>query len=104
MTRRLEFRPDALAAYRALRADLAGELGKRVKEALERLAADPGAARGECARWETLDGKAWALTVSGPEGPWLILWGDRPPGVVEVYYIGRAPGTAPALAWTSESE
>lgn len=105
MTRRLDFRPEALEAYRVLRQDRSDELGRRVKATLEALAADPGAARGESARWETLHGKAWALTVSAHgKHPWLILWADHPPEAVEVYYIGPAPGEAPALAWTSESD
>lgn len=96
MSRQLAFRPDALAAYRAVRTDLSRELGKRVKSALERLIDDPGAARGESARWDSLSGLVWSLSVSDPEdGTWLILWAERPSDVIEVFYVGPAPGETP---------
>ena len=104
MSRRLEFRPAALDTYRQLRADPAGELGKRVKEAIERLIEAPGAARGESARWDSLAGKVWSLSVTAPDnGVWLILWAERPTDVVEIYYVGPAPGQhRSGVAWTSE--
>lgn len=96
MNHQFAFRPEALATYRSLRADPAGELGKRVKAALERLVDDPGAARGESARWESLAGKVWSLSVSDPgDGVWLILWAEQPRDVIEVFYIGPAPGENP---------
>lgn len=105
MTRRLAFRRDALDAYRALRADRAGEPGKRVKAALERLADDPGTARGESARWDSLEGRVWSLPVVGPDdSTWLVLWAEQAPDVIEVFYVGPAPGEAsPGVTWTSES-
>ena len=105
MTHQLAFRPDALAAYRALRAQRSGELGKRVKAALERLAADPGGVRGESARWNSLEGRVWSLPVTAPDDSlWLILWTEQPPDVVEVFYVGAAPGEASSgVTWRSES-
>jgi hypothetical protein len=102
----LALRPDALAAYRSLRADPSGELGKRVKAALERLIDDPGAVRAESARWESLSGKVWSLSVSDPDdGIWVILWAEQSSGIIEVFYIGPAPGETPsATAWTSQTE
>jgi hypothetical protein len=104
LTHQLLFRPAALAAYRALRADRASELGKRVKAALEWLINDPGAARAECSRWDSLAGKVWSLPVAGPDASlWLILWAEVPPDVIEVFYIGAAPGESRAdIAWSSE--
>jgi hypothetical protein len=93
VTRGLAFRPDALDAYRALRADRSGELGKRVKAALERLAADPGGARAESARWDSLEGKVWSLPVAAPDdSTWLVLWAEQPPDVIEVFYVGPGRG------------
>jgi hypothetical protein len=105
VTHRLGFRPEALDAYRALRADRASDAGKRVKAALERLADDPGAVRGECSRWNSLAGKVWSLPVSGPDDSlWLILWAERPPASIDVFYVGPAPGkTGPDVSWTSQS-
>jgi hypothetical protein len=105
VTRRLAFRPDALHAYRELRADRAGELGKRVKAALERLTDDPGAARAESARWDSLEGKVWSLPVTAPDdSTWLVLWTDQPPDVIEVFSVGPAPGQADSgVTWTSDS-
>jgi len=105
VTHRLELRPEALEFYRVLRSDRASELGKRVKAALERLTDDPGTARGESARWESLAGKVWSLSVDAPEDSvWLILWAERPPAVIEIYYVGPAPGeTGSGVAWTSRS-
>jgi hypothetical protein len=102
----LAFRSEALATYRSLRADPSGELGKRLKAALERLIDDPGAARGESARWESLSGRVWSLSVSDPDdGIWLILWAEQPSDLIEVFYIGPAPGETPsAMAWTSQTE
>lgn len=104
--RRLALSDGALAAYRKLRADRASEAGQRVRGVLERLATDPGAARGESSRWETLQGKVWALTVAVPaDRPQLILCSEDPPDTIEVYYIGYPPGDTPhPVTWTSESE
>jgi hypothetical protein len=105
VTHRLAFRPGALDAYRELRADRGSELGKRVKAAVERLIDDPSAARAESARWESLEGKVWSLPVTAPDdSTWLILWAEWPAELIEIYYIGPAPGEAGSgVTWTSES-
>lgn len=105
MTHRLALRPDALATYRRPRADRSAEFGKRVKAAVESLTADPGTARAESARWDSLEGKVWSLPVTAPDDAlWLILWAERPPDLVEVFCIGPAPGeNVSSKAWASES-
>ncbi len=102
MTYQLQFRDEALAAYRTLRADEANEAGKRMKAALERLIDDPGQAKADSARWESLAGKVWALAVDMPDGSsWLILWAEEPE-VIEIFYVGPAPGgSSSPVAWTS---
>ena len=105
MRRRLAFRRDALDAYRELWSDRSGDLGKRVKAAVEKRAADPGTARADSARWDSLEGKVWSLSVAAPDdSAWLILWAEQPPDMIEVFYVGPAPREADVgLAWTSES-
>jgi hypothetical protein len=105
VTRHPKFTPEALSTYRALRADRANEAGQRVKEALERLLADPGDVRGDCSRWDSLAGRVWALPVTMPAGEtWLIVW-DELPDAIEVFYIGPAPGEKRSdLAWSSENK
>jgi hypothetical protein len=89
VTYQLRFRDEALAAYGALRADEANEAGKRMKAALERLIDDPGQAKIDSARWESLGGKVWSLTVEMPdESTRLILWAEQPE-VIEVFYASR---------------
>lgn len=90
---RFSFRPDALAAYQQLRSDTSAEPGKRLQAALGRLIEDTAAARGESARWETLHGKVWALSVIDPaDRTWMILWAEQPPDVIEVFYVGPPRG------------
>jgi hypothetical protein len=104
VTREIRLYPDPLAAYRSLRADTTNELGKRVKDGLQRLRDDPGAARAYRGRWTAVG--LWSLPVSSRDGmTWLILWRETPADVVEVLYIGPAPGeSSSGPAWTSETD
>jgi hypothetical protein len=103
MTHEIRLYPDSLAAYRALRADTADELGKRIRDGLQRLREDPGPARADSGRWTAV--ALWSLPVTSPDGiTWLILWREVHDDVIEVLYLGPAPGEATSgPAWTSET-
>ena len=103
--RLLDFAPAAWQAYQRLRA---GEIGSRLKRALERLADDPALVRaaprsGRCLTVEKQlrqTPPVWALPVDAPGGArWLVVWRETAP-VIEIGYIGPAPGTQEAAAET----
>jgi hypothetical protein len=93
----LDFAPAAWQAYQGLPA---GELGSRVKRALERLATDPAAVRADprSRRYQIIEERlpqapqVWGLPVDTPGGSrWLVVWREMP-HAVEIGYIGPAPG------------
>lgn len=95
----LDFAPAAWQAYQRLRA---GELGGRVKQALQRLIEDPAAVRADprARRYQVVEEQlrqappVWGLVVDAPDGTrWLIVWREMAQ-VVEIGYIGPAPGQA----------
>jgi hypothetical protein len=94
--RPLDFAPAAWQAYRGLPSELAGQ----VKGALEWLAADPAAVRADprSRRHQILEerlrqaAQVWGLPVEAPGGGrWLVVWREVP-NVIEIGYIGPAPG------------
>jgi hypothetical protein len=99
MVNLLDFAPAAWQAYQGLPA---GELGSQVREALQRLAADPAAVRtdpGSC-RYQVIEerlsqgAQVWGLPVDAPGGGrWLVVWREMT-NVIEIGYIGPAPGQA----------
>lgn len=103
MTHEIRLYPDPLAAYRSLRADTAEELGKRIRDGLQRLRDEPGKARADSGRWTAVD--LWSLSVTSPnEITWLILWREAGDDVIEVLYLGPAPAEATSdPTWTSET-
>ena len=95
--RLLDFAPAAWQAYQGLRG---GDLGCRVKQALQWLAADPAAARTDprSHRYQVIEQRlrqapqVWGLPVAAPGGDqWLVVWREMP-HAVEIGYIGPAPG------------
>lgn len=99
--RLLDFAPAAWQAYQSLRA---GELGSRLKQALEQLADDPAVARADprSSRYPIIEKQlrqapqVWGLTVGAPDGTrWLVIWREIAP-VIEIGYIGPAPGAQEA--------
>lgn len=91
--------PSALETYRALRAD-GGEIGKRIKNVLERLRSDPGQVRGESLRYRP-DG--WIVLVEMADEPtWWIIRRQPSPDAVDVLWIGPQPGPDP-LAYSTET-
>jgi len=94
----LDFAPTAWQAYRDLRA---GELGSRLRQTLERLADDPAVMRADprSTRYPIIEKQlrqapqVWGLTLDSPDGTgWLVVWREIAP-VIEIGYIGPAPGT-----------
>jgi hypothetical protein len=104
--RLLDFAPAAWEAYQSL-AHGADELGKLLKRALERLAADPAAVRADpdSRRFHMIERRlqqrppvarppVWGLRVDAPDGTgWLMVWREMQ-HVIEVGYIGPAPEQA----------
>jgi hypothetical protein len=97
--RLLDFAPAAWDAYQGGRGS---ELGARLRGALERLTQDPEAVRAGpgSRRYQIIeDGlqqepEIWGLPVDAPDGvPWLVVWREIA-RVIEIGYIGPAPGTA----------
>ena len=97
--RLLDFAPAAWQAYQGQRAS---ELGGRLKRALRRLAQDPAAVHADprARRYRIVEERlrqappVWGLVVDAPDGTgWLIVWRERAP-VIEIGYIGPAPGQA----------
>jgi hypothetical protein len=93
----LDFAPPAWEAYQGQRAT---ELGARLKQALERLTenpvgmcADPRSRRYQVIEDALRDGsEVWGMPVDAPDGgPWLVVWRGNA-RVVEIGYIGPAPG------------
>jgi hypothetical protein len=94
--RLLDFAPAAWQAYRGLPA---GELAEMVKQALQRLAADPAAARADpdSRRHQVIEerlpqaAQVWGLPVDAPGGNcWLVVWREMA-NVIEIGYVGPAP-------------
>jgi hypothetical protein len=95
----LDFAPAAWQAYQGLPA---GELSSQVRGALQRLAADPAAVRAGPAscRYQIIEerlpqgAQVWGLPVEAPgSGHWLVVWREMT-NVIEIGYIGPAPGQA----------
>jgi hypothetical protein len=96
----LDFAPAAWDEYQRQRA---GDMGARLRRALERLTEDPEGVRAEAGsrRYQVVeDGlqqapEVWGMTVEAPDSVlWLVIWREMA-RVIEIGYIGPAPG-APA--------
>ena len=93
----LDFAPAVWQAYQRLRA---GEAGSRLKQVLEQLADDPALVRADprSCRYLLVEkqlrqaAEVWGLLLDAPGGTrWLVVWREMP-WVVEIGYIGSAPG------------
>jgi len=95
--RLLDFAPAAWQAYQDMRAD---EIGRPLKQALERLAYDPALMRADPRSCRYLivenqlrrSAEVWGLLLDAPGGArCLVVWREIAP-VIEIGYIGSAPG------------
>lgn len=91
MTRRFAFEPTAREAYLALRKDPESVLYLAVKEVLSELLESPGSRRLRQLRYRP---DTWAVPARCGDVRWLVLWrpSDRDPDLIEVHYVGPAPG------------
>ena len=91
MTRRFAFEPTAGETYLALRKDPDGALYLAVKKVLSELLESPGSRRLRQLRYRP---DTWAVLVRCGDVRWLVLWrpSDDDPVLIEVHYIGPAPG------------
>ena len=91
MTRRFAFEPTARETYLALRKDRESALYLAVKEVLGELLENPASRRLRQARYRP---DTWAVRVRCRDVRWLVLWrpSDDDPDLIEVHYVGPAPG------------
>lgn len=91
MTRRFAFEPAARDTYLALRKDPGNPLRPAVKQVLTDLPENPGSHHLRRSRYRP---DIWAVPVRCGDARWLVLWrfagGD--PDLIEVHYVGPAPG------------
>jgi hypothetical protein len=99
-SRLLDFAPAAWQAYQGQRAH---QMGSVLKQALERLTADPAAVRADprSRRYQIIEEQlrqppeVWGLLLDAPDdGGWLVIWRETG-NVIEIGYIGPA-GANPA--------
>ncbi len=99
--RLLDFAPSAWQAYQSLRA---AETGSLLKQALLQLADDPTLVRADprSSRYVIIEKhlrqapQVWGLFIDAPDGArWLVAWREIGP-VIEIGYLGPAPGTPEA--------
>lgn len=95
--RLLDFAPAAWQAYQGQRACA---MGGRLKQALERLTADPAAVRADhrARRYQIIEEQlgrppeVWGLLLDDSDDTtWLVVWREIEP-VIEIGYIGPADG------------
>ena len=91
MTRRFAFEPTARETYLALRKDPESALCLAVREVLSELLESPGSRRLRQLRYRP---DTWAVPVRCGDVRWLVLWrsSEDDPDLIEVHYVGPAPG------------
>jgi len=91
VTRRFAFEPTARETFLALRKEPESALYLALKEVLSELLENPGSRRLRQARYRP---DTWVVPVRCGGLRWLVLWrtsGDDP-DLIEVHYVGPAPG------------
>lgn len=91
MSRRFAFEPTARDTYLTLRKSPDSPLYLAVKELLGELLANPGSQQVRQLRYRP---DTWGARVNVGDDRWLVLWrpSSRDATVIEVHYIGPAPG------------
>lgn len=91
MRKQFAWRPEARAAYLALRGNGPQPLYQAVREVLTQLLQDSGSRQ---ARGQRYLPDVWAVRVRAGDARWLILWrySETDDSVIEIHYLGPAPG------------
>ena len=91
MTRRFAFDSAARETYLALRKDPESPLYLAVKEVLTELLEGPGRRDVRQLRYRP---DTWCVPVRCGDIRWLVLWrpAENDPELIEVHYLGPAPG------------
>jgi hypothetical protein len=91
VTSRLAFDLAARETYLALRKNPENPLYLAIRDVLTELADNPGSRRLRRLRYRP---DTWAVPVHSGDARWLVLWRSaaRDPDLIEVHYIGPAPG------------
>jgi hypothetical protein len=91
VSRRFVFEPAARETFLALRKDADGPLYLAVRDVLAEILDDPGRRRVRRLRYRP---DTWAVPVRCGDVRWLVLWrqADGDPDLIEVHYVGPAPG------------
>jgi hypothetical protein len=93
VSRRFAFEPAAREAFLALRKDPEGQLYLAIGEVLTEIQENPGSRRVRKLRYRP---DTWGVPVRSGDVRWLALWrpADGGPDLIEVHYVGPAPGEA----------
>ncbi len=89
MTRRLAFAPAARETYLALRKEPDSPLYLALREVLTRLLEDPARRNMRKLRYRP---DTWGVPVRCGDVRWLVLWRDGGGDLIEIHYVGPAPG------------
>ena len=91
MSRRFGFEPAARETFLALRKDPEGPLYIAVRDVLSELLENRGSRQLRQLRYRP---DTWGVPVRVRDARWLVLWrpADSDPELIEVHYIGPAPG------------
>jgi hypothetical protein len=93
VTRRFAFEREARETYLALRKEPANPLYLELKGILSELLGDPASRRVRQLRYRP---DTWGVRVNVGDVRWLLLWrpADSDPELIEIHYVGPAPGEA----------
>ena len=89
MTRRLAFEPTARETYLALRKDPESALYQAVRDVLVELLENPASRPLRRLRYRP---DTWGVPVRCGDVRWLILWRSPDNELIEIHYVGPAPG------------
>jgi hypothetical protein len=89
VTRRLAFEPTARETYLALRKDPDSALYLAVRDVLSELLENPASRRLRRLRYRP---DTWGVPVRCGDVRWLILWRSADNDLIEIHYVGPAPG------------
>ena len=89
MARRLASEPTARETYLALRKDPESALYQAVRDVLSELLENPASRRLRRLRYRP---DTWGVPVRCGDVRWLVLWRSADNALIEIHYVGPAPG------------